>query len=341
MIVRADAPIRIADLGGWTDTWFAGHGAVCHLAVRPGVSVTVIPRPRDDGPALALNLRNFGERHVVPAGGRLTTGHRLLDAALAAAEAPEDLSYEVTIDSRVPPGASTGTSAALAVAVLAAFDRIANRDCDAPTLARRAHAVEVDRLGQQAGVQDQIAAAHGGITFIEITHYPSAIVTPVAATPQTRAALDARLVLVYLGRAHSSSDVHTEVIRSLDSVPANRRVLDRLRAAAREGRDALERGDLDAYGRALTANTEAQAALHPALVSDDAWRVGKMAAAHGAAGWKVNGAGGDGGSVTVLAGLDTDGHRSFADAVSTALPGAVLIPIALSGDGCRVSSALV
>jgi D-glycero-alpha-D-manno-heptose-7-phosphate kinase len=46
----------------------------------------------------------------------------------------------------------------------------------------------------------------------------------------------------------------------------------------------------------------AQARLHPALISPDAWRVIEIARSHGAAGWKVNGAGGDGGSVTILCG---------------------------------------
>lgn len=39
--IAISVPTRIADLGGWTDTWFAQHGLVCHLAVWPGVDVTV------------------------------------------------------------------------------------------------------------------------------------------------------------------------------------------------------------------------------------------------------------------------------------------------------------
>jgi D-glycero-alpha-D-manno-heptose-7-phosphate kinase len=50
----------------------------------------------------------------------------------------------------------------------------------------------------------------------------------------------------------------------------------------------------------MIANTDAQGALHPALVGADARRVIELASAQGAAGWKVNGAGGDGGSLTLL-----------------------------------------
>ncbi len=37
--VVATAPVRVADVGGWTDTWFGAPGRVCHLAVGPGVRV--------------------------------------------------------------------------------------------------------------------------------------------------------------------------------------------------------------------------------------------------------------------------------------------------------------
>ena len=50
----------------------------------------------------------------------------------------------------------------------------------------------------------------------------------------------------------------------------------------------------------MIANTEAQVSLHPAIVGVDARRVIEFAAASGALGWKVNGAGGDGGSITIL-----------------------------------------
>jgi D-glycero-alpha-D-manno-heptose-7-phosphate kinase len=50
----------------------------------------------------------------------------------------------------------------------------------------------------------------------------------------------------------------------------------------------------------MIANTEAQRSLHPALVGTSATAVMTLARESGAVGWKVNGAGGDGGSVTIL-----------------------------------------
>src|SRR4029453_14584006 len=94
----------------------------------------------------------------------------------------------------------------------------------------------------------------------------------------------------------SSSAVHEKVVRNLERRGPDCPELDALRTAAVRSRDALLAGDLDALGAAMRDNTATQAALHPELVHADAWRVIEIAAAHGAAGWKVNGAGGDGGA---------------------------------------------
>jgi D-glycero-alpha-D-manno-heptose-7-phosphate kinase len=110
--------------------------------------------------------------------------------------------------------------------------------------------------------------------------------------------LDRRLLTVFLGE-HRSSAVHDEVIASLTE---DARALDALRRCARDAAVALSNGDLRAYGGALVANTDAQRALHPGLVSDDADAVIAAARAAGALGWKVNGAGGAGGSVTIVCG---------------------------------------
>jgi D-glycero-alpha-D-manno-heptose-7-phosphate kinase len=77
-------------------------------------------------------------------------------------------------------------------------------------------------------------------------------------------------------------------------------VFPRLRDAAVAARDAVLARDLDAFGHAMIANTEAQGSLHPGIVGADARRVIGLATAQGAVGWKINGAGGDGGSVTLL-----------------------------------------
>jgi D-glycero-alpha-D-manno-heptose-7-phosphate kinase len=222
------------------------------------------------------------------------------------------------------------------VALLGALYHLAGARHGPAEVARAAHLVEAERLRRQTGVQDQIGAAHGGVNFIEIRAYPDAIVTPVRLAPETTWALEAQLLLVYLGRSHDSSDVHRRVIAGLERDAARRRLLDPLRAAARAARDAVLAGDLPALGRAMCANTAAQAALHPGLVGGAAQTIISLARSHGALGWKVNGAGGDGGSLTVLSGPSAPARRQLIDAVARSGDGWRVIPTRLAREGLRV-----
>jgi D-glycero-alpha-D-manno-heptose-7-phosphate kinase len=202
-------------------------------------------------------------------------------------------------------------------------------------LAMAAHHVEMNILGWQCGVQDQIAAAFGGINFISIERFPAATVEALVLPAELLGRLEDRLLLVYLGSSHQSSDVHRLVIEELEHEGAASPRLELLRRCAVDARDALRAGDLDAFGRALSCNTDVQARLHPALIGDVARLVMDLAARHGAAGWKVNGAGGDGGSVTILLGPDDAARDPMLEAIGVAVPAARAIPVALSPRGVR------
>jgi D-glycero-alpha-D-manno-heptose-7-phosphate kinase len=109
-----------------------------------------------------------------------------------------------------------------------------------------------------------------------------------------------------------------------------------LRSCAERSRDAMFSGNFVELGCAMRDNTEAQANLNAALVSADAHRVIEIAQAHGALGWKVNGAGGEGGSISLLCGDLSYGKREMLRAIEADLPHCRAIPIYLSRFGLRV-----
>ncbi|MHB8467074.1 MAG: GHMP family kinase ATP-binding protein [Acidimicrobiales bacterium] len=320
-LIQARAPVRICDNGGWTDTWFAGHGKVFNIAVAPCVEVTIEIHPGGSMP----------ERVTVH--GRTP----LLDAAVAGATLPEDADVVIRVECEVPAGSATGTSAAVAVALLGALGRLHSPRTDRHEIARAAHRLEVETLGQESGVQDQLCAAYGGINFIEMDEYPEARVTSLEVRTEVRSELERRLVLVYLGRPHASSPMHERVIRHLAGEGPSSPRLERLRMAAVQARDAVLTGDLAALGRSMIVNTEAQTDLHPDLVSVDADRVIDVARSAGVLGWKVNGAGGDGGSMTLLSGAEAGTEDRLVSQVEAIDPAFRCIPIRLSGSGLRVS----
>lgn len=336
-VINSVAPIRICDNGGWTDTWFAGHGKVFNIGVYPYAEVQVEVYPagaRAD--RVVIYAENYGERYALPPEGATCGRHPLLEAAIERMRVPSNLAVQVSIYSEAPAGASTGTSAAVTVALVGALDCLTPGRLSPHEVAYTAHAIEVEMLKRQSGIQDQLCAAYGGINYIEMHRYPHASVSQIRVPDATWWELERRLALVYLGKSHDSSRVHERVIAQLeDAGPSSRQLAD-LRATAERSRDALYAGDLEALGRAMIDNTEAQARLHPALVSDDAARVIDIARRHGALGWKVNGAGGEGGSLTILSGPLSHEKRAMLQEIERANPLFKSIPIYLSRYGLRV-----
>ncbi len=326
--VEVEVPVRVCDVGGWTDTWFAERGVVCNIAVGPGVAVSAAAT-RGDG-EVSIHLADYGEDFRV---GGEPPEHRLLSEAVREAGAPHGVDVHLHVASAVPPGASLGTSASVCVAVIAALDALRGPIRAPGELARAAHRVETARLARQSGVQDQIAATHGGANLVHIGRYPDADVRPLALAPALVRSLDEHLAHVAYGAGHDSSAVHEEVIDELQREgPASPR-LEYLRILAGEAADALRAADLDRYGRALAAATDAQAALHPALVSRAAAELIDVARSIGAVGWKVNGAGGAGGSISVLCRGRADRDRVLDEAGRLGHTG---LALSLSSAGARI-----
>ena len=336
-VVRAAAPIRICDNGGWTDTWFAGHGKVFNIGVSPCVEVGLKTYP--DGALtdrVVLDVVDYGDRYAF-APGALPARHPLLEAVVDGANLPDDVSIEISIRSGVPAGSSTGTSAAVCVALLGALDALTPGRLGPYEVAMAAHRIETETLGIESGVQDQICAAFGGINYIEVGPYPEAAVTPLTPSARTWTELDARLMLVLFGRAHVSSEIHKQVIDGVTARPAeSERLFGALRRAAEDARDAVLAADFPALGAAMRRNTDTQACLHPDLVGTQARTIIDAATAHGALGWKVNGAGGAGGSITLLCGTDGGPRRALTQALEAADSQFRVIPTSLRRDGLRV-----
>ena len=336
-VINSVAPIRICDNGGWTDTWFAGHGRIFNIAVYPYAEVQVEVYPlQDQKDRVVIRAENFGDRYAIGPEPKTWDRHPLLEAAIHYMKIPRDVAFEVTIFSEAPSGASTGTSAGVTVALIGALDRLTPGHLSPHEVASAAQRIETEILKQQCGIQDQICSAYGGINYIEMFKYPHASVSSIIVPNSIWWELERRLALIYLGKSHSSSQIHQMVIRELENAGPDSPKLEALRATAPRSRDALYAGDFEALGKAMIDNTEAQRGLHPKLVSAEVEKIVQIAEAHGALGWKVNGAGGEGGSVTLLCGVRSHEKRALIKAVEETSPLFRNIPIYLSRQGLRV-----
>jgi len=337
--IHARAPLRVNDIGGWTDTWFAGRGRVLNLAMSPAVEVRVrvFENAGRDAQRVTVRAENFEATFRMDPDAPRREPHPLLQFAIASLPVPEETALDIRLFSPVPAGISTGTSAAVCVALLGALARLSPGGAGMgwAEIARLAHRVETEKLGLQSGIQDQICAAHGGISFIAMDDYPESRVKRVRVDKPVWDALNRRLALVYLGRPHESSALHEQVIARLEAGGPQMGVLRGLARAAEEAMGALEHGDLEAYGEAMTRNNEGQRMLHAGLVSAEADAAAAIARKAGAAGWKVNGAGGDGGSMTILGPEDEVRRARMLDRIVGLGGGVRILPAVLSSAGLK------
>jgi D-glycero-alpha-D-manno-heptose-7-phosphate kinase len=331
--VTAIAPVRVCDVGGWTDTWFARTGYVCSIAINRIVSVTISVKPAHS-PTITFDIRNYQQ---VLSLDETRIYHPLLAVALAEIPVATGYSYAITIDADMPPGSSTGTSAAVSVALLAALSACNGQTLSATELAHRAHRLETVHLGQQSGVQDQIGAAYGGANFITITNYPDTIVQHIDVSTEFIQRFNQQHTLFYYGKPHRSTDIHQQVINRMTHDHTAADALEPMRRAALVASHALMTNNLATFADALQLNTLAQSTLHPELVSDTAHHIITIAKQYDAWGWKVNGAGGDGGSISIIASDSPTKHKAMIAHLAQELPHIVHIDSAFCTHGVRVS----
>ncbi len=336
--IKATAPIRICDNGGWTDTWFAEYGTVFNIAVSPLVHVTIHCYPRAEKPhPVTINAQNYNDQYAPKLIRSNWEKHPLIEATLVHMGIPDDLAIDVHIVSEAPAGASTGTSAALTIALLAGLAELNGQSLDGYALASAAHHIETVLLKQQSGIQDQLCAAFGGINLIEMDAYPHAKVTSVQVSDSITNELEQRLLLIYLGQPHSSSAIHEKVIGELEDLGRSAKQLVPLRETAVQAADALNAGNFDALGQSMITNHEAQRGLNAALISPEADQIVACAKQFGAVGWKVNGAGGNGGSITLLCSNNDTQKENLIQAIEALNPTFRHLPIQLQSQGVTVS----
>ncbi len=336
--IHAIAPIRINDIGGWTDTWFAQEGMVLNMAVFPLVEVRikVLANKENIDQRILVRLENYGEALWINPEKPVYDQHPLIQGAVNSFPIPKEFMLHINLYSHMPAGSSTGTSASVCVALLGALDQLHSRTHSAHEIAYLAHRVETETLGLQSGIQDQLAAAYGGICFIDMHKYPDAKVTKLDLEESLFEKLSQRISLIYLGQSHSSSAMHEEVITFLEKKGAQFSIIQALRALAIQAKNHLIDGNLKAFGEVMIQNNECQRALHSELISEEADAVIKIAKKYKSEGWKVNGAGGKGGSLTILGNSDDLLRGIMLEEINSLGRGIRSIPISIAQFGVTV-----
>ncbi len=264
--------------------------------------------------------------------------HPYLQGAINSLLIPKRYELEVNVSASVPAGSSIGTSAAVCVAMIGAVAAFSPQTRSIDEIVSLAHRVESEKLGLQSGIQNQICAAYGGVCFIHMPSYPEAKITRLLLPMGLKDELNQRLRLIFLGKAHRSSDIHEDVISTLEKGGPQFKEIIKMRDLAGRARDCLKKGDLTGYGRMMVQNNDCQRALHPGLVSEEADSVIDIAKKYSAAGWKVNGAGGKGGSLTILGSRRSHDRGNMLREIDAIGGGIRSLRFSLSPSGLTVTS---
>ena len=114
---------------------------------------------------------------------------------------------EIASFADVPAGTGMGSSSAFTVGLLHALHALAGRSVGPERLAEAACRVEIERVAEPIGKQDQYATAYGGLNAIRFHPDETVEVRPLACSPFTREELGSRLMLFYIGQERAASSI--------------------------------------------------------------------------------------------------------------------------------------
>lgn len=193
----------------------------------------------------------------------------------------------------VPAGTGLGSSSAFTVSLLNVLHAYKHEAVSAEYLASTACDIEINRLGDPIGKQDQYAAAYGGLNFIRFNYDGSVNVEKVVMDPAVKAQLERNLILLYTGTKHSASAILQEQGKEMQRLD-KQQVMHKMVEMAYELKDVLEHNRIDDFGRILNEGWLLKRSLANSISNplvDTLYNSGIEA---GALGGKLLGAGGAG-----------------------------------------------
>lgn len=319
-MIITQTPFRISFFGGGTDfpAFYRKHGGqVLSTSIDKYCYVTVRHLPP---------FFEYSNNIVYTKVER--TGHTDEIEHPAVREAMKFLDmHDLTVlyDADLPARTGLGTSSSFAVGMLLAFYALKGKYADKRRLSEEAIHLERVLCRESGGVQDQIAAAYGGLNRI-VFGEDGFSVHPVVIDNETKTALNDNLLLFFTGISRLSSTIQIEQERVLEDKTAR---LLKMKDLADEAYLALTDRRIDDFGRLLDMEWRLKRGLNRLVTNDIIDTYYEKAIEAGALGGKLLGAGG-GGFMLLYA---PNGKKS---GVRQALADLMEIPFRFETGGARV-----
>jgi D-glycero-alpha-D-manno-heptose-7-phosphate kinase len=206
-----------------------------------------------------------------------------------------DPHLELTSMADIPGGTGLGSSGSFTTALLKALHAYRKNLVSPAELAEQACDIELNKLGEPIGKQDQYIAAVGGITAF--TFHPDGRVEyrPCKISEETLFNLEDDLLLFFTGYSRSASSILKD--QNDRSKQQDQSMLDNLhftKALGYKSLEALEGGDLREFARLMDVHWQRKKARSSGMSNAHINEWYDYAMAHGALGGKLIGAGGGG-----------------------------------------------
>jgi D-glycero-alpha-D-manno-heptose-7-phosphate kinase len=202
---------------------------------------------------------------------------------------------EIASVADVPAGTGLGSSGAFTVCLLKALALGQHQATTPARLAEDACAIEIEKLGDPVGKQDQYVAAHGGICAYTFDPGGDVDVRPLELSENTLQALNNNMLLFFTGEERAAAGILSDQAeRSSAGDEQMTQNLHRTKEIGLESCRLLEQGELERYAELMHDHWENKRTRSPGMTNDRIDQLYTLARRSGALGGKLVGAGGGG-----------------------------------------------
>ena len=288
-MIISRSPLRITLGGGGTDleSYYSKYGGFLIAAAIDKYVYITINKPFRKGIFL-----KYSKIEQVDEVGEIE--HPIIREAIRLID--DNIKYlEMSSITDIPAGTGLGSSGSFTTALLKGLNSYENNILSQTELAEQACLIEIGKLGEPIGKQDQYIAAYGGITCFEFCKNGEVKVSPLKISKETLYDLEDNLLLFFTGYSRAASSILKE--QNDKSKNDNEDMIANLHFVKDLGlksKVALENGDLHEFGRLMNTHWEHKKQRSGAMSNPkiDEWY--EIALKNGAVGGKLIGAGGGG-----------------------------------------------
>jgi D-glycero-alpha-D-manno-heptose-7-phosphate kinase len=202
---------------------------------------------------------------------------------------------ELTSMADIPAGTGLGSSGSFTTALLKALHAWKMNLVHPAQLAEQACEIEIDRLGEPIGKQDQYIAAYGGITCFKFMPDGRVDAWPLKISEETRYNLEDNLLLFFTGYSRAASSILTE--QKTKTLAADKAMVENLhfvKELGKQSQRALENGDLREFAQLMDVHWQRKKERAGNMSNSQINEWYDHAMSNGALGGKLIGAGGGG-----------------------------------------------